>query len=59
MGIGHAIFQPQEAHKLLFVRKDTGAAATQAEIDKDYNAVFGIKDHKASYFASLTDLELS
>ena len=59
MGIGHAIFQPQEAHKLLFVRKDTGAAATQAEIDKDYNAVFGIKDHKASYFASLTELELS
>jgi GH24 family phage-related lysozyme (muramidase) len=59
VGIGHAIFQPQGAHRLPFVRKDTGAAATQAEIDKDYNAVDGITNHVASYFASLTDLELS
>lgn len=59
VGIGHAIFQPQGAHRLPFVRKDTGAAATQQEIDKDYNAVVGITNHVASYFASLTDLELS
>ena len=59
VGIGHAIFQPQGAYSLPFVRKDTGAAATQAEIDKDYNAVVGIKGHHARYFASLTELELS
>ncbi len=59
VGIGHAIFQPQGAHRLPFARKDTGTAATQAEIDKDYNAVDGITNHKASFFASLTDLELS
>ena len=59
VGIGHAIFQPQGAHRLPFVRKDTGAAATQAEIDKDYNAVVGITNHVASYFDPLTELELS
>jgi GH24 family phage-related lysozyme (muramidase) len=59
VGIGHAIFRPQDARKLPFVRKDTGAAATQAEIDKDYNAVVGTTNHVASYFEPLTDLELS
>lgn len=59
VGIGHAIFQPQGAHRLPFVRKDTGAAATQAEIDKDYNAVDGITNHVARFFDSLTELELS
>lgn len=59
VGIGHAIFQPQGAHRLPFVRKDTGAPATQAEIDKDYSAAVGITNHVASHFASLTDLELS
>ena len=58
VGIGHAISKPQSAYILPFVRKDTGAAASQAEIDKDYNAVVGIANHVASYFASLTDLEL-
>ncbi len=59
VGIGHAIFQPQGAHRLPFVRKDTGTAATQPEIDKDYNAVFGTTNHVASFFDALTDLELS
>ena len=59
IGNGHAIFQPQGAHRLPSVRRDTGAPATQAEIDKDYNAVFGITNYKASYFASLTELKLS
>lgn len=59
VGIGHAIFRLQDAHKLPFVRKDTGAPATQQEIDKDYNAVVGIANHVARYFDSLTELELS
>ena len=59
VGIGHAIFQPQGAHRLPFVRKDTGAPATQQEIDKDYSAVVGTTNHVASFFDSLTELELS
>ncbi len=59
VGIGHAIFRPQGAHRLPFVRKDTGAPATQAEIDKDYNAVVGIANHVANFFDPLTELELS
>ncbi|MCH8112300.1 MAG: hypothetical protein IH905_10180 [Proteobacteria bacterium] len=59
VGIGHAIFQPQGAHRLPFARKDTSAPATRQEIDKDYNAVVGITNHVASFFDSLTELELS
>ena len=41
------------------MRKDTGAPATQQEIDKDYSAVVGTTNHVASFFDSLTELELS
>ncbi len=59
VGIGHAIFRPQDAHRLPFVRKDTGAPATREEIDKDFEAVEGITNHVADFFADLTALELS